>query len=87
MTVPTTLAGDVDDTYQGVFCPDCGQDMDWIDCDLCGGEGYFDGETLMEEDPLWYGPDDIERCEQCEGKGGWWWCSNRECRDAKDTDA
>jgi len=60
-------------------CKDCGQELDYIECDQCGGEGFFDGEQLMEEDPLWYDVDDTEDCEQCAGKGGWHWCTNREC--------
>ena len=48
---------------------DCG--CEWTDCDACGGEGYFDWETLQFEDPLWYDPDDTEVCHQCDGKGGW----------------
>ena len=57
-------------------CEVCGSALEWVDCDLCGGEGGFDGDELMEQDPLWYGPDDYERCEQCQGRGGWWWCPN-----------
>lgn len=86
MNIGPDLIEYYEDEPAGVFCPDCGQDMDYIDCDLCGGEGYFDGEALMEIDPLWYGPDDTERCEQCDGKGGWWWCSNRDCQSKKETD-
>lgn len=68
-----------EDEPSGPVCSHCGQDLDWEDCDLCGGEGYFDWEDLQFEDPLWYQPGDTERCEQCSGKGGWWWCANREC--------
>lgn len=57
-------------------CPECGSFLNWVECYDCGGEGYFDGEDLMSEDPLWYGPDDTEMCETCEGKGGWFVCSN-----------
>lgn len=39
-----------------------------------GGEGGRDGYELQEEDPLWFGPDDWETCEQCNGKGGWPLC-------------
>lgn len=56
-------------------CARCGSsDVDRVDCWNCGGEGYRDGVDLMEEDPLWYGPDDIERCGECDGQGGWWEC-------------
>lgn len=57
-------------------CPICGAEMAWIECFECGGEGEFDWETLQDEDPLWYGPDDTEQCNACSGKGGWWECFN-----------
>jgi hypothetical protein len=60
-------------------CPHCDEPMDWVDYDLCGGEGEFDWERLQEEDPLWYQPGDTEPCEQCSGVGGWEWCSNPRC--------
>lgn len=56
-------------------CPTCDRPREWIECDVPGCEdGVITGETLMEEDPLWYGPDDVEMCEQCAGRGGWWVC-------------
>ena len=57
--------------YQFAICPDCGGDMDWTDCDACGGEGAYD---VYEEDPLWYQPGDTEPCHQCDGAGGWYTC-------------
>lgn len=57
-------------------CHHCGCTMEWEDCWNCGGEGGFDGEYLMEEDPLWYDEDDWERCDVCRGKGGYWMCPN-----------
>lgn len=61
------------------LCEHCGQELEYIECDQCGGEGYFDWETLQFDDPLWYDPDDTERCGQCDGKGGWHWCTNQAC--------
>jgi hypothetical protein len=58
------------------YCPKCSTPMDWIECDQCGGEGFFDGERLMEEDPLWYSEYDTEDCTDCNGRGGWWHCFN-----------
>jgi hypothetical protein len=66
-----------------VYCKHCGQPMDWIECDACGGEGFFDGERLMEEDPLWYDEDDTEGCSDCTGDGGWWHCFNETCPSKK----
>jgi hypothetical protein len=72
-----TIGGD---QYEGgPYCKHCEQELEWVECNECGGEGYIDGERLVEEDSLWYSIDDTERCEQCEGKGGWHWCSNKEC--------
>lgn len=55
-------------------CPTCGDIAAWYDCPHCGGAGGFDGETLMEEDPLWYDEDSYLTCDWCEGKGGHWHC-------------
>lgn len=76
-----------EDAPDGPYCPHCGQELEYERCDAIGCEdGWIDSDTLMEEDPLWYGPDDTERCDQCDGKGGWWWCTNRECRSKKESD-
>lgn len=57
-------------------CETCGEEMQWEDCWSCGGEGGRDGEDLMMEDPMWYGPDDFEICDTCHGKGGYLVCHN-----------
>ena len=57
-------------------CPVCGSSMWWEDCETCGGAGGYDGEELMEQDPLWYDEDDWENCQVCDGAGGWWICLN-----------
>jgi hypothetical protein len=70
------------DNYEPIeypTCTYCGDMLEHEECGQCGGEGYIDGERLVEEDPLWYDEDDTERCEQCSGKGGWWWCPNMQC--------
>lgn len=69
----------MDDLYDGydeydVPCYACGASLEWIGCDVCGGEGGRDGDALMEEDPLWYDGVEWEDCDQCSGDGGWWWC-------------
>ena len=68
-----------EDEPSGPFCPDCGADLDWEECDQCGGDGYLDWERLQEEDPLWFQPGDTEPCTECDGKGGWWLCGNGQC--------
>lgn len=61
-------------------CKHCGRELEWVDCDACGGEGEYD---CYDEDPLWYSPGDTEDCAQCGGDGGWWWCDNGECEGKK----
>lgn len=55
------------------ICEECESEMTWEDCWQCGGEGF---RELYEEDPLWYEPNDTEQCDICEGKGGYYVCSN-----------
>lgn len=62
----------------GLDCAECGHSTSWLPCWNCGGEGGRGGEDLMEEDPMWYGPDDWEKCCECHGKGGWNYCT--ECK-------
>src|SRR5690606_31945435 len=48
-------------------CSICGSgDGDWVDCPQCGGEGGFDDEQLMDDDPMWYQPGDYEKCDMCD---------------------
>ena len=68
-----------EDEPSGPYCAACGAELDWEDCDQCGGEGEFDWETLQFDDPLWYDEDSVELCSQCAGKGGWWVCHNGQC--------
>jgi hypothetical protein len=57
------------------LCPRCGCcSTTWEECWRCGGEGGDDGEALMEEDPLWYGPDDWRDCDICHARGGFRLC-------------
>lgn len=68
-----TAGGPVAD---GPYCPICGAELERVECDTCGGEGGFDGDQLMEEDPLWYDGVDWEDCSDCRGKGAFWECPN-----------
>ena len=61
------------------YCKKCGSSAYYEDCWKCGGEGGRDGEDLMEEDPLWYSPDDFEVCDECNGTGSFKMCLNSEC--------
>ena len=65
---------DGDDEYE--ICPVCGAEKsEWEDCWQIGcDDGWI--TDLYEQDPLWYDEDDVEMCSECQGKGGWWVCSN-----------
>jgi hypothetical protein len=53
-------------------CPQCKCcDMEWEQCYVCGGDGWLE---VYDEDPLWYDPGDVEMCDECESRGGWWFC-------------
>jgi hypothetical protein len=52
-------------------CPHCGSSALWLLCDYCGGDGEH---NVYELDPLYYDPEETERCERCDGKGGWLVC-------------
>lgn len=58
-------------------CPECGSDLDFAECDDCGGEGMV---SRFEEDPLWYDEDDLFPCSRCLGKSGWWYCAHCEIK-------
>lgn len=61
-------------------CDHCGGSMSWVECEsvFCD-EGYTPPGQLYEEDPRWYDEDDVEPCDQCDAKGGWWECPDRTC--------
>lgn len=59
-------------------CKDCGSALVWDDCSSCD-EGYTPVGLLHEVEPDWYDEDDVEPCDICEAKGGWWSCPNRQC--------
>ncbi len=53
------------------YCRKCGTEAEWVDCWNGCDEGFFDG---YDEDPLWYNPGDLVRCDVCGGRGGWLVC-------------
>lgn len=69
---PTDFEDDDLESYE--VCDICDNEMEWETCYQCGGEGGRDGQDLMMEDPMWYGPDDWEQCDTCCGKGGYFVC-------------
>lgn len=67
----------------GPFCTVCGCELERELCGDCDGTGWREYEDDLEfEDPLWYQPGDQERCSECAGKGGWWFCPNRAAHTA-----
>lgn len=72
------IPDDLENIGMGPDCEECGSSTSWLPCWNCGGEGGWDGEELMEEDPLWYSPDDYRSCGECKRAGGWNYCI--ECR-------
>lgn len=59
-------------------CTMCGQRLEWVDCDQCGGEGYFDTDDFDVYHPGDRDQGRSERCTECHGCGGWWECANAE---------
>lgn len=53
--------------------PNCGEEMDWIECENCGGEGFV-GHDCGEDSCVCLEPEDNVLCDVCNGEGGW-----REC--------
>jgi hypothetical protein len=62
------------------YCHNCDNECEWVECDVCGGEG---GSCPHEYSPIEYGPEDWDECEQCEGQGGWQVC--RTCEGEPET--
>lgn len=53
------------------ICSTCGDWKEWVTCDQCD-EGFID---RYEEDPNWFDwADSWERCDICDGEGGWYRC-------------
>ena len=67
-------------------CARCGHSLTWVRCWSCGGEGWTEPGDLYELDPLWYDPDDVERCSFCLGHGGWTQCVSNGFSDEDDDD-
>lgn len=58
-------------------CLKCGSDMEWVECETCGGEGMW-GHECGEDCCMCLDPDeDNVPCDICNGGGGWRLCVNR----------
>lgn len=60
-----------------VTCALCDIEMEWEDCQTCGGDGV---EDAYEDDPINCSPGEEMPCRECRGRGGFWWCDNRDCK-------
>lgn len=54
-------------------CADGHGEKEWCKCWQCGAEGVF-GHDCGEDCCVCLHPEDNERCDICNGKGGWWRC-------------
>jgi hypothetical protein len=63
----------VPDEPEPVCCPVCGNDLEYVDCWRCGGEGY-DGHECGEDCCACAEPEDNVLCEECGGGGGYLEC-------------
>ena len=62
----------------GPFCPDCHLELEWQECQAIGCEdGFYDAYEF--DDPLWFEPYTMVRCEECHGHGGDWYCIQCQC--------
>lgn len=59
------------------FCPHCGSDVHWVDCENCD-EGYT-GHDCGEDCCCCLYPEPNVVCDICDGKGGWYVCLSEEC--------
>jgi len=59
-----------------VLCKACGCEVEWSECEECGGEGGHDGH---EEDALWYHPGEVAPCSGCNSEGGHHYCPEPAC--------
>ena len=50
------------------YCPKCGKEADWVNCDKCDGEG---GLWILTHEGSEY-----VLCEQCDGEEGFWQCED-----------
>lgn len=74
---PTTPGILVEEVEGHVFvsCRSCGSDVDWEDCERCGGEGVSHHDC-GEDTCACLDPEENVTCVPCEGRGGWYRCSH-----------
>ncbi|MGB3341301.1 MAG: hypothetical protein WBB37_07465 [bacterium] len=55
------------------YCKKCGNELEWHDCDYCGGSG-FSHHDCGEDSCCCLYPEDNVVCDICQGEGGWLQC-------------
>lgn len=70
MTSPSVAVGERE--RQGPACALHGE-KDWCECWQCGAAGVY-GHDCGEDCCVCLYPEDNERCDICNGAGGWWRC-------------
>lgn len=56
-------------------CDVCGAALEWDRCPALGCDDGLIGD-LYDDDPFRFKPGAVERCFECDGYGGWWYCPN-----------
>ena len=56
-----------------LVCGTCGAEMEWDECETCGGDGSG-GHDCGEDTCCCLYPVDNVPCSICAGEGGWWSC-------------
>ena len=51
-----------------------GHQMEWIECEQCGGEGLSEEHDCGEDTCACLEPEPNVDCDVCDGDGGWWHC-------------
>ncbi len=70
-----------DDDPEPESCGKCGADVEWFECETCGGAG-LDGHECGQDCCDCADPDEPNvPCGICDGAGGWSLCSDSKCRN------
>lgn len=64
-----------------IICP-IHDEKEWVECWQCGGDGYY-GHDCGDDTCCCLDPEENERCDICNGKGGWRTC--RSCHPEEAT--
>lgn len=80
---PGDMVSGVDDYDEEPTCKHCGYQMDWAECHMIDCEdGQYDA---YEQDAINNDPGTYLKCYECNGKGGHWYCPNKDCNPSPST--